>query len=61
MTITLYRKSHRRQPVRLGIRSPFADPQAQIPVGWCIRCGQEVFAAAESLCPGCRNGKGDTQ
>lgn len=59
MAIYLYHKTYRRQPVYVGIYSPFTDPQGQIPVGWCMRCGREIFSHGENLCPECRIQKGD--
>ena len=61
MTVYLYRKSHRRQPVCLGKVPILRDIQGAIPAGWCILCGCEVFDSGESLCPVCRNGKGEVR
>ena len=60
MKFLFYRKSGHRQPVYVGISSPFADPQGWIPVGWCIGCGKEIFSHGENFCPECRMQKGDT-
>ena len=54
MKILFYRKTYHRQPVSLGICFPFADPQAQIPAGWCMNCGREIFSQGENFCPECR-------
>lgn len=27
-----------------GLRPPLADPQADVPVGWCQRCKGEVYS-----------------
>ena len=59
MAIYLYRKPNRRQPVYVGICSPFMDPQGQIPVGWCMCCCKEIFSHGENFCPECRIQKGD--
>lgn len=61
MTVWIYCKSHRRQPLRFGARSPIGDRQADIPAGWCVRCASEVFSPGEDLCPRCRNGKGESR
>lgn len=58
MMLWIYRKSHRRQPIRFGLQPPFGDPQAAIPLGWCVRCGSEVFSHGEDLCPRCQDEKG---
>lgn len=59
MTVYLYRKSHRRQPICIGHFPLLCDFQGAIPSGWCTRCGSEVFDYGESLCQRCRNGKGE--
>lgn len=61
MTVYLYRKTHRRQPVRIGRFPLFCDLQGVIPSGWCIRCGSEVFTVGENLCQRCLNGKGEAK
>lgn len=57
----LYCKSHKRRPVRLGIRPVFLDPQADIPRGWCECCGAEVFHPHQRQCQGCRDTKGENR
>ena len=57
MTVYLYRKPHRRQPVCFGTLPFLLDVQGTIPAGWCAHCGSEVFDPLENLCPWCRNGK----
>lgn len=57
MTVYLYRKTHRRQPICLGNLPFLPDVQGAIPAGWCTHCGSEVFDLRESLCCWCQNGK----
>ena len=49
----VYWKPGYRQPVRLGPCRPGEDAQGAIPMGWCCRCGGEVFGAGE-LCVHCK-------
>ena len=59
MRILLYCKSQRRQPVYRGIRFPYGDSQGQLPDGWCVHCGKEIFSQTAHFCPECRVKKGD--
>ena len=59
LTLTVYCKNHRRRPIRFGPMPYFRDPQADIPAGWCCRCGSEVFDSGKDLCIGCRSNKGE--
>lgn len=52
--ITVYLKSHKRQPVHLGALPYTGDPQQALPAGWCSRCGGEIFGRA---CPACREAR----
>ena len=53
----IYLRSGRRRPVWSGRRIGMRDSQADIPAGWCIRCGREVFPAGKQLCPVCATRK----
>ena len=57
--LTVYLKDHNRMPVRFGAKLPFRDIQADLPLGWCSRCGSEVFQRGQDLCIHCRNAKGE--
>ena len=59
LALTVYCKNHRRRPVRFGHTPFFRDVQADIPAGWCCRCGSEVFESGKDLCMGCRSLKGE--
>ena len=52
--ITVYLKSHKRQPVHLGVFPYIRDVQQDLPRGWCRRCGSEIFG---KVCPACREAK----
>ena len=54
---TVYLRSGCRQPVRVGLLLPGTDLQGAIPVSWCSRCGREVFAEGQALCPRCKAGE----
>ena len=56
--VIVYCKSHKRRPIRFGRDLPMRDAQAQIPAGWCERCGREIFARNERLCPWCLEQRG---
>lgn len=49
-------QSHGRRPVCPGRLPGLADVQAQVPAGWCVRCGAEVYRLGESRCGRCRQG-----
>lgn len=49
-------QSHGRRPVRLQPVLGLADPQAQVPAGWCNRCGAEVYRPGADRCGRCRQG-----
>ena len=59
LTLIIYQKSHRRKPIRLGYAPLFRDTQADVPSGWCIQCGSEVFDHDRFQCPRCRETKGE--
>ena len=59
LTLTVYCRNHRRRPIRFGPIPYFRDPQADIPAGWCCRCGSEVFDSGKDLCIECRSHKGE--
>ena len=54
ISLTVYLKDHKRMPARFGFFSPFRDTQADIPKGWCICCGSEVFDRGQERCIRCR-------
>lgn len=49
----LYLKSGKRRPVLLHPVIGLRDMQAQIPHGWCMRCGREVYRFGSALCADC--------
>lgn len=51
---TVYLKSHKRQPVRLGCFPYMGDPQQALPKSWCRSCGSEIFGRS---CPACKEAK----
>lgn len=59
LALTVYCKDRRRRPVRFGHTPFFRDVQADIPAGWCCRCGSEVFESGKDLCMGCHSLKGE--
>lgn len=59
LALTVYCKDRRRRPARFGHTPFFRDVQADIPAGWCCRCGSEVFESGKDLCMGCRSLKGE--
>ena len=54
LTLTIFLKDHKRMPIRIPAFSPFRDVQADIPAGWCICCGGEVFDRGQERCIRCR-------
>ena len=54
--VVLYLQSHGRRPVRARPVLGLADGQAQVPAGWCGRCGAEVYRIGACLCGRCRQG-----
>ena len=56
--LTVYCKSHRRQPIRLGVPPLFRDVQGDLPLAWCCLCGGEIFDRGQQRCIRCRNAKG---
>ena len=50
----VYLKSGYRRPVRLRPCLPGEDAQGAIPMGWCCRCGGEVFGAGELCLASCQ-------
>lgn len=61
ITLTVYRKDHRRQPVRFGYTPFCRDHQADIPKNWCYLCGSEIFDEKQDLCIRCRGTKGENR
>ena len=55
----LYLRSHGRRPVWLGTRWGMRDMQAEVPEGWCSRCGREVYTREQLLCGRCIAKKGE--
>lgn len=45
--------SHGRRPVQLHPPLGLTDLQAQIPAGWCGRCGGEVYRPGKPYCTRC--------
>ena len=59
LSVTIYCKDHKRMPVRFGFAPFLRDPQADIPLAWCICCGSEVFTPGQERCIRCRSTKGE--
>ncbi len=57
----VYLRSHRRRPVRLGLRWGSADLQGEIPRSWCCRCGAEVFRPGAVCCSRCQKEDNDDE
>ncbi len=53
----IYLKSCHRRPVRLKPSLFRFDRQADVPFGWCGRCGKEVYVPLAQECPDCRKRK----
>ena len=49
----LYLKSHGRRPVWLGPPGEMFDLGDRIPLGWCERCGCELYAEGKVYCAEC--------
>lgn len=58
LTLRIYRKDHRCQPIQVGTLPYLTDIQGQLPAGWCPDCGREVFDREQERCTECRNTKG---
>lgn len=58
MDPVLYLMSNKRRPVRRYPRYDLHDVQGELPVGWCCRCGKEVYtypADLDAVCEECAN------
>lgn len=43
-----------RKPTRQQRPLPPVDMQAMLPLGWCVRCGAEIFHPKSVLCERCK-------
>lgn len=55
----LYTQAHARKPVKITYPPGLRDVQADIPAGWCRRCGAECYRPGADLCSRCQPTKGD--
>ena len=55
--IIFYTQSHRRRPIRCGVLPALWDIQGAVPLGWCSRCGTEIYTSGRCLCDRCRKEK----
>lgn len=58
-TLTVYLESKRRKPVRLLPCLFPQDTQQQLPTGWCVQCGAELYNPQSQKCRRCEGGNQD--
>lgn len=59
MNRAVYCKSRKRRPISFRRTPFFHDRQGELPIGWCSRCGSEIFVWGQEQCSRCRDGKGE--